>query len=164
MLQILKVLVIVIAAVDLVGLIPVATSIVAPSFTAVEGDYMYQWHRVDNEMEWKDFKVKYQGSDYCKDCHLGQYDKIKASKHAMVQCENCHGPAIEHPADPQKLVIDQRREMCLRCHSYLPYRPKEYAELSAGPIPMKMKNPDEHNDGIVCVACHDVHGAGFKAF
>ena len=162
MLQYLKVLVLVIAGFDIVGLIPVGTTIIAPSFKAVEGNYMYQWHRVDNESEWHDFQVKFQGSEYCRDCHPDMYKNVKASKHALVQCENCHGPAVKHPESPQKMVIDQRRELCLRCHSYLPYRPKEYAGLSKGPIPMKMQNPDEHNPGIECVTCHDVHSAGFK--
>jgi predicted CXXCH cytochrome family protein len=164
MLRVLKFSVVVIFLLDLAGLAPVARTYIEPSFAAVDGDIMYQWHRTDNEAEWEDFTVKYQGRDYCRDCHPDQYDRITESKHALIQCENCHGPAIEHPVNPQKLVIDNRRELCLRCHSYLPYRPAEYAELSTGPIPFKMKDPEEHNPGIECVNCHDVHNAGFKAF
>jgi predicted CXXCH cytochrome family protein len=164
MLRILKFAVVVIALLDIAALAPVARTYIEPSFEAVSGDVMYQWHRTDNETEWQDIAVKYQGSDYCKDCHPGQHEKVTASKHAMIQCESCHGPAISHPMDPLKLVIDQRRELCLRCHSYLPYRPAVYSEFSTGPIPLKMKDPEEHNPGIECVNCHDVHGAGFKAF
>lgn len=162
MLKIVKVLTIVIGVYCIAGLVPVARSVVVPSFKAVKGDYTYQWHRVANEAEQKSLQVKYQGRDYCEACHPENYQKIKASKHAMVQCENCHGPAIEHPESPQKLVIDQRRESCLRCHSYLPYRPKQYAGLSTGAIPMKMQDPEQHNPGIECTVCHDVHSAGFK--
>jgi predicted CXXCH cytochrome family protein len=96
------------------------------------------------------------------DCHSEQYEMIKESKHAKIQCENCHGPAIEHPANPEKLTIDTKRELCLRCHAKLPYRPEVYSELSTGPIPLKMQDPDEHNPGTECITCHDVHMAGFN--
>jgi len=162
MLRIITVLTIVIGVYSIAGLVPVARSFIVPSFKAVDGDMMYQWHRVANEAEQKSVEVKYQGSDYCEACHPDIYQKIKASKHALVQCENCHGPAVKHPEAPQKLVIDQRRESCLRCHSNLPYRQKEYAGLSTGPIPMKMVDPNQHNPGTECTVCHDVHSAGFK--
>lgn len=137
--------------------------IVPSDFKAKNGDYKYQWHRIGNEEEWKNFKVKHQGRDYCKDCHSLQYSKIVASKHALVQCENCHDPAIEHPVNPQKLKIDKSRELCLRCHARLPYRPVNYAELSSGPIQLKMQDPEQHNPGVECTVCHDVHAAGFKS-
>ncbi len=136
--------------------------IVPSDFKSVGGDYKYQWHRVGNEEEWKNFKVKYQGRDYCKDCHSVPYGDITKSTHAKVQCENCHGPVIEHPANPPKLAIDRSRELCLRCHAKLPYRPVAYAELPSGATQLKMVNPDEHNPGIECVTCHDAHKAGFK--
>ncbi len=150
--------------IGLVILLLIVRSIIVPSdFKAANSDYKYQWHRLGNEEEWKNFKVKHQGKDYCKDCHSAQYGFITASKHAKVQCENCHGPAVEHPSNPSKLTIDRSRELCLRCHAYLPYRPVTYTGLPEGPIPLKMKNPDEHNPGIECATCHDVHKAGFKA-
>jgi hypothetical protein len=48
----------------------------------------------------KKFKVKYLGKEYCKDCHPGKYDSINKTPHMSIQCENCHGPAIDHPSDP----------------------------------------------------------------
>ncbi|MDP2277261.1 MAG: cytochrome c3 family protein [Nitrospirota bacterium] len=151
----------VIAVAGFGGLIAVRKALV-PSFQAVDGDYRYQWHRVDNEKEWKDFPVKYKGAGYCKDCHAGQYAKITASRHAKVQCENCHNPAVNHPDNPPKLAVDRSRELCLRCHSSLPYRPVVYVELPKGAVQLKMKNPDEHNPGVECVTCHNPHNAGFK--
>ncbi|MCI0469793.1 MAG: cytochrome c3 family protein [Nitrospirae bacterium] len=149
--------------IGMVILILIVRAIIAPSdFRAANGDYKYQWHRISNEEEWKNFKVKYQGRDYCKDCHAVQYNQMTASRHALVQCENCHGPAVEHPVSPAKLSIDKSRELCLRCHARLPYRPAAYAGLSGGAIPLKMQNPDEHNPGVECIICHDVHKAGFK--
>jgi predicted CXXCH cytochrome family protein len=153
--------VVVISIVGVAGLIG-ARMIIAPSFTAVNNDYRYQWHRVANEQEWKDFKVKYQGNAYCKDCHSDQAGKVAASVHAKVQCENCHGPAVEHPDKLPKLVVDKGRNSCLRCHASLPYRPVVYAELPKGTIQLKMINPDEHNSEVQCADCHDPHKAELK--
>ena len=141
-----------------------ARMIFVPSFTAANDDYRYQWHRVANEAEWKDVKVKYQGSESCKDCHADQFNAVAASVHAKVSCENCHGPAIDHPDNPAKLAIDRSRELCLRCHANLPYRNQDYKELPKGAVKLKMVGPDEHNPGtdVQCIACHDAHKAAFK--
>lgn len=139
-----------------------ARMIIAPSFTAANNDYRYQWHRVANEQEWKDFKIKYRGEAYCRDCHADQSEKVVESVHAKVQCESCHGPAIDHPDDPKKLNVDRGRGLCLRCHSSLPYRPANYAELSKGQMQLKMVKAEEHNPGVNCVDCHDAHRADFK--
>jgi predicted CXXCH cytochrome family protein len=149
-----------VACIGIAGLI-IVRRIIVPSFTAVDGDYKYQFHRVDNDNEWKEFKVKYKGVDYCKDCHSEQYKAVVSSRHAKVQCENCHGPAMDHPENPAKLSLDKTRELCLRCHSNLPYRPSAYAELPKGPIELKMQDPDGHNPGVECIMCHSVHKADF---
>ena len=153
--------VLVVSIAVVVGLV-VIRMIIAPTFSAANSDYRYQWHRVANEQEWKDFKIKYQGSAACKDCHVDQFGAMAASVHAMIQCESCHGPAIAHPDDPKKLYIDRGRGLCLRCHSNLPFRQTRYAELQKGPIELKLVNPDEHNPGVECVNCHDPHKAAFK--
>ena len=141
----------------------VARSFFVPAdFKAVDGDYKYQWHRVGSEDFWKNFTVKYKGTTYCADCHTDKFDLIKVSKHAMIQCENCHGAALDHPENPEKLVVDKSRELCLRCHAKLPYRPVTYTALPKGNIAFKMQDPDEHNPEYQCVECHDVHKADFK--
>jgi hypothetical protein len=111
---------------------------------------MYGWHRESNEEDWKKIKVKYQGKEYCKDCHTEKYTKNMASKHKIIQCENCHGPAIDHPDDPPKLAIDKSRELCLRCHFPLPYP-------SSGRAKLKSIDPDKHNPGMECSTCHNPH-------
>lgn len=155
--------VVVITILTMAGVIG-ARMVIVPSFAPANNDYRYQWHRVANQQEWRDYKVKYQGSAYCQDCHTEQYKKISASVHANIQCENCHGAAIDHPENPQKLVIDRSRELCLRCHSYLPYRPSEYKEFQKRAIKLMMVNPDEHypGDNMQCISCHDPHKADFK--
>ena len=80
--------------IGIVVLILLARMVIVPKdFGIGERGYMYGWHRKSNEEDWKKFKVKYQGREYCKDCHHDKYDAIKQTPHAIIQCENCHGPA-----------------------------------------------------------------------
>lgn len=123
---------------------------VPANFGIQERGYMYGLHNKDNEQFWKDFKVKYKGSEYCKDCHNDKYDSISKTPHAIIQCENCHGPAIDHPENPQKLTVDKSREQCLRCHSYLPYPTSDRSKIRG-------IDPDSHNPGTECVMCHNPH-------
>jgi predicted CXXCH cytochrome family protein len=110
------------AVLALAGIILIARTFVVPEdFGIHESGYMYGWYRKGNEEEWKAFKVKFQGKEYCKDCHAEQFQRLRSSPHTIIECENCHGPAVEHPAEPQKLIIDRSRDLCLRCHSDLPY-------------------------------------------
>jgi len=152
----------------------IVRSVLVPSdFKVVEGDYKYQWHRVSNEEEWKKFPVKHQSREFCKQCHSDKIEIVADSGHARVQCENCHVLYISekkgHPIDLKEdfgylleIGIDRSRELCKRCHTKLFYRPKIYAAFEKGPIPFKSIDPTQHNPGIECVMCHDVHRTGFK--
>jgi predicted CXXCH cytochrome family protein len=126
--------------------------IVPKDFGIYERGYMFSWYRKANEEDWKNFKVKYQGKGYCQDCHGEQFQLLHKSPHTIIQCENFHGPAIEHPSEPQKLLIDRGRELCLRCHTALPYPTSKRAEI-------KGIDPDAHNPGLECSGCHDPHRA-----
>lgn len=128
----------------------IRTFYVPADFGVHERGYMYGWYRKSDEEEWKEVKVKYLGREYCKDCHGEGYSSVMRSSHAIIECENCHGPAIEHPVEPAKLVIDRSRELCLRCHTYLPYRTSNRSNI-------KGINPDTHNPGIECSMCHNPH-------
>jgi hypothetical protein len=123
---------------------------VPKDFGVGDRGYMYGWHRHANEEDWKNFKVKYQGREYCKDCHSDKYSKIMNTPHKIIQCENCHGPAIDHPADPPKLVIDKSRAHCLRCHFPLPYSSSNRSKI-------KGIDPLKHNPDMECSACHNPH-------
>lgn len=137
----------------LAGMILIARIFVVPNdFGIHEKGYMYGWYRKANESEWKAFGVKYQGKEYCMDCHAQQEKEVRSSRHNSIECENCHGPALGHPSDPQKLTIDRSRELCLRCHAYLSYPTSKRSEI-------KDIDPNQHNPGGECVACHNPHQA-----
>ncbi len=87
-----------IVIIGIVILILLARIVLVPKdFGIGQRGYMYGWHRHGNEEDWKKFKVKYQGKEYCKDCHPDKYDSINKTPHRIIQCENCHGPAVDHP-------------------------------------------------------------------
>lgn len=141
------------AVIGIVALILLARVVLVPKdFGAHDRGYMYGWHRLGNEKEWQDtiIKVKYQGKEYCKDCHPDKYDSINKTPHKIIQCENCHGPAAEHPSDPPKLVIDKSRAQCLRCHFPLPYPTSDRANIRG-------VDPDKHNPDVECSSCHNPH-------
>lgn len=140
------------AVIGLVVLILIARVFVVPKdFGVGERGYMYGLHRTSNEEEWKAFKVKYRfDNEYCKGCHADKYDSIAQTPHAIINCENCHGPALDHPTDPPKLTINKTREQCLRCHFPLPYP-------TSGRSNIRGVDPDKHNPGVECVMCHNPH-------
>ena len=128
----------------------IRTLYVPRDFGVWERGYMYGWHRKGNEEDWKNFKVKYQGKEYCKDCHGDKLASINKTPHRIIQCENCHGPAIDHPSDPPKLTIDKSRALCLRCHYPLPYP-------TSGRSKIRGIDPAVHNPDVDCATCHNPH-------
>jgi hypothetical protein len=142
--------------IGIIVLILLTRMVVVPKdFGIGDRGYMYGWHRKSNEEDWKKIKVKYMGREYCKDCHSDKYDAIMKTPHAIIQCENCHGPAndakSEHPSEERpKLVIDKSRAHCLRCHFPLPYP-------SSGRSKIRGIDPEKHNPDIECATCHNPH-------
>lgn len=118
--------------------------------------FMYAFHRKSNEEEWKKQPVKYRDTgkqkmhEFCGTCH-GKEVKIRSEDlHGIIPCENCHGPALRHPEEPRKLTIDRSRELCLRCHTSLPYTTSERKRIPG-------IDPKKHNVGLECVFCHNPH-------
>jgi predicted CXXCH cytochrome family protein len=137
----------------LVAVILIARLFVVPAdFGIQERGYMYGWYRKSNVEEWKAVKVKYQGREACKDCHAEQFDKVRGAGHRVIECENCHGPAIEHPAEPAKLPLDRSRSLCLRCHAALAYPTSQRGRIPG-------IDAEAHNPGMECANCHDAHKA-----
>lgn len=137
--------------VALIALILTARYFYVPDDFAVgERGFMYGYHRKGNVDEWENFKVKFRTWEYCKDCHPERTKENRSSKHRIVQCENCHNPASDHPENPPKLVIDRSRGLCLRCHAYLPYP-------TSGRAKIRGIDPENHNPGMACADCHSPH-------
>ena len=135
----------------IIGAVLIARLFYVPKdFGVHERGYMYGWYREGNIKDWENVKIKYQGSEYCKNCHPDKSESIAMTPHAIIQCENCHGPAIDHPSDPPKLTIDRSREQCLRCHYPLPYP-------TSGRANIRGIDPEKHNPDIECVMCHNPH-------
>lgn len=137
--------------IGLVVIILIARIFIVPrDFGIQERGFMYGFYRKSSEEDWKKIMVKYKSAEYCKDCHGDKYSMIMQTPHAIIQCENCHGPAMEHPSDPPKPKIDKSREQCLRCHYPLPYP-------TSGRANIRGIDPEKHNPGIECVMCHNPH-------
>lgn len=142
--------------IGIVALILLFRMVYVPSdFGAQERGYTFGFHRLGNEQDWKNFPAKYKNSEYCNECHDDKYSSIKASPHKMIQCENCHGPALNHPEDPEKLAINRSRNLCIRCHSEL-YMP------SSGRNNIPGIDPQTHNAGMECSECHNPHNPSLE--
>lgn len=124
--------------------------LVPSDFGVHDTGYMYGWYRQGNIAEWQGQKPKYLSSQLCSECHEDRSAALAASPHAMIPCENCHGPALDHPDNPEKLPIDRGRPLCLRCHTSLPYP-------SSGRSAIPGIDPEVHNPGQECTGCHDPH-------
>lgn len=132
------------------------TFLVADDFGIQEQGYMYGLHRKGNEAEWKAVTVKYKTSVYCKECHQDKSAELSRSPHGIIACENCHGPALNHPDAPQKLAIDGSRELCLRCHFLLRYPSGARTEIRG-------IQPEAHYPGRECRTCHNPHHPGSRS-
>lgn len=139
-------------AIGVVAAILIARLFLVPADFGVHGrNFTYGFHRLSNIEEWKEFPVKYQGREYCFDCHRRNVRTLDASPHAPVECENCHGPGVGHPDVVAALPINTSRDLCLRCHADLGYpdsaREKQVPQINDR---MHMRRKD-------CVECHNPH-------
>ena len=135
-----------------VALLLVVRHFIVPKDFGVEegGNFTYNYHRLSSTDDWKNFKAKYRGREYCQECHEENVESILDSPHEIIEYENCHGPAIDHPDNPEALAIDTSRALCLRCHTYLPSTPSQRSDLPG-------IDSQDHNPGENCVDCHNPH-------
>ena len=139
-------------AIALVGLILLARQFMVPDDFGIHGDsFTYNYHRLGNVQEWKDFPVKYQGNESCLECHEDNVKKHRRSPHKRVQCENCHGPSGNHPDDVEYLPLNKERGLCLRCHADLGYP----ASSARSDLPAIVDR--RHKRKRECVSCHNPH-------
>jgi hypothetical protein len=140
-------------ALAFVALILLARYILVPKDFGVHGEsFTYNYYRESNVDDWKNFPVAYRGREVCMECHDDKGEKLLASPHSILQCENCHGPGTDHPEteNPENITIDTSRALCIRCHADL-----GYTGINRSTIPGI--DPDEHNVDSECVECHDSH-------
>ena len=139
-----------------IALVLIIRHFLVPDDFGVHGkSFTYNYHRLGNVDEWKNFKAKYKGREYCQECHDENVAATNASKHRLIQCENCHGPALDHPDDPEKLTIDPSRDLCLRCHASLAYPDNPRARIKA-------IEPAKHNVDAASIECHDPHNPNLE--
>ena len=96
--------------------------------------------------------LEYAGHLACSDCHEEVAALKSASKHAVVACEACHGPAASHASDPteSKPQRPTERKHCGLCHYYEASRPAGFPQI----------DPADHGDQERCVSCHNPHSPG----
>lgn len=123
---------------------------VPKDFGAHARGYTYGFHRLGNEQDWKDFPAKYKNTSYCNECHEEKVNSLAKSKHGVIPCEDCHGPALNHPEDPEKLPVDRSRDLCIRCHAQL-------VMISSGRSAIPGIDPATHNPDTACSECHNPH-------
>ena len=110
------------------------------------------------------------GAEACKTCHQDIYDGWEKSPHwkqtykeggiAKHGCEDCHGAAANHVADPSdtsKLLIFEKASTkeinarCLTCHA-------------GGPQHMNAINSIHSASDVSCISCHSPHHAATNEF
>ena len=106
---------------------------------------------------------QYAGAEACKTCHEDIYNGWEKSAHwqqtykeggiAKHGCEDCHGPAASHAADPsdtsklflfEKASTKEINARCLTCHA-------------SGTQHMNAINSEHSKNGVSCVSCHSPH-------
>lgn len=139
-------------AIGVICVILVARVFLVPADFGIHGkSFTYGFYRLSNVQEWKDFPVKYQGREYCVDCHEENVTLLNNSPHAPIECENCHGAAVGHPDKVELLTTDIPREHCLRCHAALGY------PESARAAQIPQINDRLHMRRKQCYECHNPH-------
>lgn len=91
----------------------------------------------------------YAGRASCARCHAPQVEAKSANKHAGLGCEACHGPLIEHAANPARMKPAKldAKSLCPVCHEMNAARPKWFKQVKSV----------EHSSGEACDTCHQPH-------
>ena len=138
-----------------IGILLFRAVYVPSDFGAQERGYTFGYHRLSNEQEWKEYPAKYKDTEYCNECHDDKVEEVASAHHAMIPCENCHGAAFDHPDNPEKLVIDRSRELCIRCHAKLTMPTSDRNDIPG-------IDPVQHNSGEECSECHNPHNPSLE--
>lgn len=115
-------------------------------------------------------RSNYAGAEACKTCHADIYSGWEKGPHwkqtykeggiAKHGCEDCHGPAASHVADPtdtsklflfEKASAKEVNARCLECHA-------------GGTQHMNAINSVHSRNDVSCVSCHSPHHAETREF
>ncbi len=138
--------------VKLVVLILVVFAIVFAAVRAVvipDSFGKYGHYRGDSLEENKNLPLVYSESSACKDCHALHFKDWSENQHKGVNCETCHGPALNHVESPTaiKPIAETSKELCRRCHAFMASRPSGFPQVDF----------ETHNPGKKCRSCHNPH-------
>ena len=106
----------------------------------IKQESMATWLVIEGSKE-----QKYSDTKICLECHYDTYKGMK--NHSSVNCEACHGSGKEHTLrrSEESIKIERSRNACLKCHLDIP-----------GRSVIDTVN-ESHNQGILCVVCHNPH-------
>src|SRR5580658_2752706 len=112
----------------------------------------------------------YAGAEACQACHADIYTGWEKGAHwkqtykeggiAKHGCEDCHGAAASHVADPsdtsklflfEKASTKEINARCLTCHA-------------SGPQQMSALNSEHSKNDVSCISCHSPHHATTSNF
>lgn len=127
------------------------------------------WTLTAHAHAWETLQNSGHPAPYCNPCHTvgyegdpgnSGYDEAPIALFENVQCENCHGPASAHPANPTGGTIEVSYDPmnCGVCHEgeHHPY----ITEWEESPHNFNPNDPDEHwYHNPSCEGCHDGVGA-----
>jgi cytochrome c553 len=150
----------------LIGFAVVAVA--ARNFLVDKSFYEYGHYRGDAVAEIARDKPKYQGTQYCKSCHVAQFAQWSTGVHdsatigKVVKCEVCHGPGggrdpeknymnaatgPNHPKNLKLVIPTDTRALCTLCHEKMPSRPVQQAQIVVA----------DHAGTQQCTLCHNPH-------
>ncbi len=123
-----------------IGNLPIGVGMYAPILTPYyiggqgescanckHADTKAEWEETAHAHAWATLQESGHPASYCNPCHTvgyegefgnSGYDEAPIDKFVDVQCENCHGPASEHPGNPGggTIQVTFSADMCATCH------------------------------------------------
>jgi hypothetical protein len=129
-------------------LVGIVVFVIVRTLLIPEGFGVYGHYRAGALEDNKKVKLVHAGRAACADCHSDQPEALKASRHATVGCEACHGPLAAHAEDPSKLTPKRPdpKTLCLVCHMANVAKPAGFKQILL----------QDHPEGV-CNECHDPH-------
>ncbi|MDX8410352.1 MAG: cytochrome c3 family protein [Mariprofundaceae bacterium] len=124
-----------------------AVAIIARGYFTAESFGEYGHYRANAVPEIAAQRVIFQGQQSCKQCHAERHAEWAAGSHHGVSCENCHGPARDHPVSGKLPIPADTVRLCASCHEAMPARPAMQPQIIIA----------EHAGAQACIECHNPH-------